>query len=157
MHFALEQSIFWISDNTCLLHKIDDDVERAPDGFWSNTEATTELRSCVNRMMGMGSHSLFHSFLRPLVPDKLYGFCGRQAPRNKKSQCQRSGAVRTGWALIPYSTLSSVPLSLINCMVSVSSTKKQEVSVSEVRSCANRWARALIPYSTLPGFVPNKP
>ena len=48
---------------------------------------------------------------------------------------QSSGAVWIewwAWALIPYSTLSSVPLSLINCMVSVD-VKHQETRSLSVR------------------------
>jgi len=36
-----------------------------------------ELRSCVNKEMGLGYHSLPHSFF---VPNKPYGFRERKAP-----------------------------------------------------------------------------
>ena len=36
----------------------------------------SELRSCVNRELGLGCHSLFHF---PPVPNKSDGFCGRKA------------------------------------------------------------------------------
>ena len=36
-----------------------------------------DLRGCVNRAVGLGSHSLSHS---SPVPNKPYGFCGRRAP-----------------------------------------------------------------------------
>ena len=37
----------------------------------------TELRNCVSMEVGLGFHSLFHSFP---VPNKQYGFYGRKAP-----------------------------------------------------------------------------
>ena len=37
-----------------------------------------ELRGCVNSVVGLGSHSLSHSFP---VPNKSYGFRGRKARR----------------------------------------------------------------------------
>ena len=40
-------------------------------------KTTTELRGCVNREVGLGSHSLSHS---SPVPNKPCGFCGRKAP-----------------------------------------------------------------------------
>ena len=45
-------------------------------GTW-NKERNLVFRSCVNREVGMGSHSLHHS---STVPDKPYSFCGRKAP-----------------------------------------------------------------------------
>ena len=36
-----------------------------------------ELGSCLNREVGLGPHSLSHS---SPVPNKPYGFCGRDAP-----------------------------------------------------------------------------
>ena len=40
-------------------------------------ENIPQLRSYVNWEVGLGSHSLSHSFP---VPNNPYGFCGRQAP-----------------------------------------------------------------------------
>ena len=40
-------------------------------------ERVAELGSCVNREVGLGSHSLSHS---SPVPNKPYSFCGRKAP-----------------------------------------------------------------------------
>ena len=37
----------------------------------------------MNREVGVGSHSLSHSYP---VPDKPYGFCGLKAPRTKKEE-----------------------------------------------------------------------
>ena len=37
----------------------------------------------VNREVGVGSHSLSHSYP---VPDKPCGFCGLKAPRTKKER-----------------------------------------------------------------------
>ena len=42
---------------------------------WKRVE--WELRSCVDREVGLGSYSLSRS---SPVPDKPYGFCGRKAP-----------------------------------------------------------------------------
>ena len=41
----------------------------------------SELRSRVNRVVGLGSHCLSHS---SPDPNKPYGFCGRKAPRKKE-------------------------------------------------------------------------
>ena len=46
----------------------------------------SELRSCVNREVGLGPHSLSHS---APVPDKPYGFCGRRAPWKKRRKSKR--------------------------------------------------------------------
>ena len=48
-----------------------------------------ELRSCVKREVGLGSHSLSHS---SPVPNKLYGFCGRKAPWKRKKFCHKREA-----------------------------------------------------------------
>ena len=40
----------------------------------------------MNREVGPGSHSLYHS---SPVPNKPYGFCGRKAPRKEKGHIQR--------------------------------------------------------------------
>ena len=40
-----------------------------------------EPRICVNREVGLGSHSLSHT---SHVPNKPYGFCGRKAPSQAK-------------------------------------------------------------------------
>ena len=37
----------------------------------------SELRSCVNSEVGLGSHFLSHS---SPVPNKPHGFCGRKQP-----------------------------------------------------------------------------
>ena len=46
------------------------------------TDDLAELRSCVNKEVGPGPHSLSRS---SPVPNKPYGFCGRKAPRKKKT------------------------------------------------------------------------
>ena len=58
--------------------------------FWESKEQDTytkvhpphnvsELRSCVNREVGLDSHSLPHPVF-PSVPHEPCGFCGRKAP-----------------------------------------------------------------------------
>ena len=47
------------------------------------TDDLAELRSCVNKEVGPGPHSLSRS---SPVPNKPYGFCGRKAPRKKKKE-----------------------------------------------------------------------
>ena len=47
------------------------------------TGRKSKLRSCVNREVGLGSHSLSHS---SPVPNKPYGFCGRAAPWRKNEE-----------------------------------------------------------------------
>ena len=42
----------------------------------------SQLRSCVNRELGLGSHSLSHS---SPVPNKPYSFCGRKAAWTKEA------------------------------------------------------------------------
>ena len=93
----------------------------------------TELRSCVNREVGLGSHSHIPFF--PTVPNKLYGFCGRKAPGKKKTRGQSSGAVWTGrwaWALNSLSHYFLVP-DIKPYMVSVD-VKHQERRRQEVRA-----------------------
>ena len=46
-----------------------------------------EVRSWVKREVGLGSRSLAHSYP---VPNKPHGFCGRKAPRKKKTTISAS-------------------------------------------------------------------
>ena len=52
-----------------------------PLEFTHACSARGGFSSCVNREVGMGSHSLSHSSPAPNNP---YGFCGRKAPPKKK-------------------------------------------------------------------------
>ena len=67
-----------------------------------------EIRNCVNREVGQGSHSPSHS---APVPDKPYCFCGHKVPWKKKGGCRSSGIVWTErWGrelTVPNATLSS--------------------------------------------------
>ena len=49
----------------------------------NDRELNTELWSCVNQEVGLGSHSLSHS---SPVPNKPYGFCGRKHHKRKKKE-----------------------------------------------------------------------
>ena len=62
----------------------------------------TELRSCVNREVGLGSHSLPHS---SPVPNEPYGSCGRKAPWKKKKWSEGiSRIIQPNWPDIIRST-----------------------------------------------------
>ena len=89
---------------------------------WINLfNALSELRSCVNREVGLGSHSL--SYSSP-VPHKSYGFCGRKTPWKKKEEAtpcclvlRGCGGDRDPWRwgkreALPNATLSSPELLL---------------------------------------------
>ena len=47
-------------------------------GLYANLLQSSGAVGCVNRVVGLVSHSLSHSFP---VPNKPYGFCGREARR----------------------------------------------------------------------------
>ena len=54
-------------------------------GYFFYLFFSAEVRSCVNREVGLGSHSLSHfpHHRRPHpVPNNPYGFCGRKEPWN---------------------------------------------------------------------------
>ena len=63
-----------------------------PDGFCGSRAILkrklrpSELRSCVNRGAGLGSHTLSHTFP---VPNKPCGFCGRKAPKRPSATYRR--------------------------------------------------------------------
>ena len=61
-------------------------VPNKPYGFCRHKapgkkKTARELRNCVKREVGLGSHFLSHS---SPVPNKPHGFCGRKAPGKRK-------------------------------------------------------------------------
>ena len=65
---------------------------------------SSELRSCENREVVLGSHSLPHS---SSVPNKPYGFCGRKAPLKKPLS---SASSSWGWIPLTQRLRPSPPL-----------------------------------------------
>ena len=132
----------------------------------------SELRDCVNREVGLGSHSLSHSSPDPnvsvseprscvnkevdlgsyslslssTVPNKPYGFCGRVVSVSEPRSCVNKEVDLGSFSLSLSSTVPNKPYGFCG----------RVVSVSDSRSCVNvevGWARALIPHPILPPFL----
>ena len=127
---------------------------RAHKGVDIKKLCTSELRSCVNRNVGLGSHSLSQS---SSVPNKPYGFCGHKAPWKKKkkmpvselSSCVNREVVGLG----PHSLLHSSPI--LNQPYSFCGCKApwKKRLCAELSSCVNREVAGLGSLSfTIPFF-----
>ena len=100
----------------------------------------SELRGCVNREVGLGSHSLSHS---SPVPNKLYAFCSRKAPLQKESIGPRAQELceKSRWPSLIVLVVS----------VDVKQQKKKKCSASELRSCVK------VEVAVMGSLVPNSP
>ena len=99
---------------------------------------TSEIKRCLKREVGLGSHSLSHS---SSVPNKPYGFCGRKAPwKEKKLTCSFSGVRLTG-AVMAMPLRHSTVLSWASNVAVSPAYRTASTSFHWISACVCVWER----------------